>query len=446
MNERRTGSESRMNSQALLLILFLMAIAPLNAQEIKVGPRAVDGFGLHILANQELAAVLSVGGRKERVTGRISIHIAAAPDVLREGQVEVVGANIVFTGVSQKLLGTQATTKQPLGVLGFALQSGEKRRLRYDPKTGRIAGELKMFLDASFLSAYAEPVADSRGDLFLTPTAPVIAALEIELGKPLPERSVESRILPGSLNLKLTSAQFTYGKLAIPAIDLRLLEAARIDWELASVYLFEVAQNLCVQPVRLLRFNWGGWFPIFQISGIGLAFGEPGARAEWRKDDVTFSIREWKTIDASNYWELNPTEAASLRAEVEDDDCIEVFFVNSLDPDDKWGGGATWGSGTASSQVISSDDNARGGIDLTHLGHELGHVLGLLHPGDPSTTSAVAGSSGTLMCPSGYLRDNPRVNSQENEDRVSNPLLVFSLKFIGPGPDCLDSADCGQCP
>ncbi len=32
-----------------------------------------------------------------------------------------------------------------------------------------------------------------------------------------------------------------------------------------------------------------------------------------------------------------------------------------------WGGGATWGCGTASAQIISSDANARYGIDLTHL-------------------------------------------------------------------------------
>ncbi len=110
------------------------------------------------------------------------------------------------------------------------------------------------------------------------------------------------------------------------------------------------------------------------------------------------------------------------------------------------GGGATFGSGTASSKIISSDGNARGGIDLTHLAHELGHVLGLRHPGAAATASAVPASSGTLMCPSGYLNDNPKVNSQENKNLISNPLLTFAIKFISPGPDCINSADCGACP
>ncbi len=123
-----------------------------------------------------------------------------------------------------------------------------------------------------------------------------------------------------------------------------------------------------------------------------------------------------------------------------------MFFVHDFDPQDRWGGGATWGSGTASAKIISSDGNARGGVDVTHLAHELGHVLGLRHPGDAATANAQPASTGTLMCPSGYLNDNPQINSQENEDLVSNPLLVFTLKLRSPGPDCVDSADCGACP
>ena len=63
--------------------------------------------------------------------------------------------------------------------------------------------------------------------------------------------------------------------------------------------------------------------------------------------------------------------------------------------------------------MISSDANARNGVDFTHLAHELGHVLGLRHPDAPATASAVPANTGTLMCPSGFNNDNPKVNSKE---------------------------------
>ena len=388
--------------------------------------------------------MLSVGKSQERVTGRMSIYLKGTPTSMREGYVEAVGANVAFMGVSQEMLGQKSGSKHPLGVLAFALQSGKVQRLKYDSKSGHIAGELRMYMDASWLSAFATPVSDGRNDFFATPTVPVSASLNIDLGKPLPDRGEELSTVPGTLNIHLRSEKATYEKIDIPEIAVRFIKPTIFDWQLAPIYIFEVAQRLCVQPVQLLRFRWFGW-PFIQLSGAGLAFGEPGARTEWGKDDVTLEMREWKTISAGNFWELSESEASDLRAEVDDDDCVEVFFVNSLDPDDQWGGGATWGSGTASSKVISSDDNARGGIDLTHLGHELGHVLGLGHPGGGSSSSTVPASTGTLMCPSGFHNDNPRVNSQDNEDAVSNPLLYFSLKIWSPGPDCTDSADCGAC-
>jgi hypothetical protein len=55
-------------------------------------------------------------------------------------------------------------------------------------------------------------------------------------------------------------------------------------------------------------------------------------------------------------------------------------------------------------------------------------------------------STATRMCPSGWHNDNPKRNSVDNENHMDNPLLTFSLKAIGPAPDCSSSADCGPCP
>jgi hypothetical protein len=164
-----------------------------------------------------------------------------------------------------------------------------------------------------------------------------------------------------------------------------------------------------------------------------------------------FNIREWKEVWDGSYWVTTASSSGSaeenaLRAEVEDDDCIEIFFVNDFDPEDEHGGGATWGSGTATSQIISTDANARYGIDLTHLAHEVGHVLGLGHPGTAATATKTPASTGTLMCPSGFKNDNPQINSEDNADAVQNPLLVFTIKMRSAGTDCDGSADCGACP
>ena len=114
------------------------------------------------------------------------------------------------------------------------------------------------------------------------------------------------------------------------------------------------------------------------------------------------------------------------------------------------GGGVTSSGGTESAKVISSDENADFGVDLTHLAHEFGHVLTLKHPGQGFPTAAlphrVDGSSNTLMCPSGFNNDNPQRNSQWNKDNVANPLLTFALKPWTVGPDCTDDSDCGSCP
>jgi hypothetical protein len=57
----------------------------------------------------------------------------------------------------------------------------------------------------------------------------------------------------------------------------------------------------------------------------------------------------------------------------------------------------------------------------------------LLHPDDTATANAVPASTGTVMYGSGYLNDNPSVNSQEYANNVSNPLLQFALKIRSRG-------------
>jgi len=221
------------------------------------------------------------------------------------------------------------------------------------------------------------------------------------------------------------------------------------------ILLYENKKNLCIQPVRVRQRNCG--FEIFGIcfspsytySGAGLAFGKPGANEQWAKADITFTWKEWKTINdnAGKYKSLTTGETGDLRSEITDDPCcIEIFFVEAWNPSDTYGGGATWSSGTANAQIISSDEMVACGVDKVHLAHEIGHALGLMHPGTGSATLA-DGSTGTLACPSGWERDNPRRNSLDNKNNVVNPLLTnyMALWTAFTVPDCTSSADCGSC-
>lgn len=195
-----------------------------------------------------------------------------------------------------------------------------------------------------------------------------------------------------------------------------------------------------------------GWWPVPSItfSGDGMAFGQPGAVTEWKKADIVFNIRNWVSVYAPSYMTFSQSEASAVRGLYDDDDCIEIFFADRFSPQTLWGGGATFDGGLHTSQIITSDENADFGIDFTHLAHELGHVVTLKHPGsgfpNPSAPHRVDGTSGTLMCPSGFANDNPQVNSADNETNANNPLLTFSLKWLSAGPDCNNDADCGPCP
>ena len=78
------------------------------------------------------------------------------------------------------------------------------------------------------------------------------------------------------------------------------------------------------------------------------------------------------------------------------------------------------GSGTATAKVVSTDNQLP--LNQNHMAHELGHVLGLGHPGD-STDTLVDGCAGSVLEPSGFFADNPGLQCEANCDNASNPLL-----------------------
>jgi hypothetical protein len=393
---------------------------------------------LKAVGNAKIRSTLFVNGTEIAISGRASLYFKATNKDVHAGIVKVGAFNLAYFNVPQQPLTKQKIRGAESGVLGFVVDPElGAQYLEYDPDTGAVSGQLRGYVDAAYMAELVAAQADGKRDLFETPKQEAVVRVRMQLEKPLRPAAAKRAVARerGALSLQLEAFQQIHS-VASPFSIATIHSPLVIDT--TQVVYVEITKHLCIQPVRIASINRSPFS--IQLTGDGLAFGMPGANEQWAKAGVVFSVNEWITLWAPEYRVLSGSEAASLRSEVNVDDCVEVFFVRALSPQSMWGGGATWGSGSPGTKIISSDGNAANGIDLTHLAHELGHAMGLPHPdGTPGV------STGTLMCPSGWMADNPRRNSQENKDNISNPLFTFALTFGSSPPDCQDSADCGAC-
>jgi hypothetical protein len=166
------------------------------------------------------------------------------------------------------------------------------------------------------------------------------------------------------------------------------------------------------------------------------------------KDPIYIDNDDYRVMDNARD---APAEAAALRAEVNDPDAVEVFVVERWDPYYD-GGGATWGSGTASTKIITCDQQldvpcpipalvcssgSCGAVNYFHLGHELGHSINLAHHGE-AHDGLVEGTSGSIMDPSGFCLDNPAIQSANNCRSASSPLFTSGRSVCTGSPDIMD--------
>jgi hypothetical protein len=397
-----------------------------------------------IVVNGDIQSRLLAGRGELHLNGRISGHLRVPDPKRQPNVVEVHGLNVAYFGVPQEAITGLKPRGKATGVLGFAADPEKAQYLKYDPQTGMVYGTVAGQIDMPQFAELVAPAGDEKGDDFRTRTQRATLRVQFVMDD-------KTNLYDKREGVQKRRSEMDMEIVTTPDYDLRAgdyriaVERIPLDLEIGWFPVIEVAQRLCVQPVRIGQIQISGFPPVFQfkLSGAGLAFGKPGAITQWNKADVVFEWRDWMTVWNASYMAFSESESAALRAEVDVDDCVEVFFVDTFTPSVFWGGGATYSGGTAAAKIISTDQNVTSGVDLTHLAHELGHGLSLKHPG---SGTAKDGSTGTLMCPSGFNNDNPKVNSQQNKDRASNPLLTFAIKIVTAGPDCTNNADCGACP
>lgn len=157
-------------------------------------------------------------------------------------------------------------------------------------------------------------------------------------------------------------------------------------------------------------------------TGADLYPGVRNANELWGRCCIEFVTRCPIYVDEQDWRVATQSEAIDFKDSTNVSSAIEVFVAEELDPVDMWGGGATWASGTATAKVVSTDNQLP--LNQNHIAHEMGHVLGLGHPGN-TTDGLVDGCDGSLMEPSGFFADNPGFQCEGNCNNVSNPLLRF---------------------
>jgi hypothetical protein len=426
-------------------ITFLMALLCLSGSAM-----AKQTDWMKIVGTQSIAATMLLNKQNKAVKGRVSFSLKASESGFDDGKISVDAFNVMVFGVSQSALTGIKPENKDVAALGFVIdQTKEGQFLQYDPYANVLRGKLSGRIGFPQLSEFADYSKQQvEDDNFISPTQSAVLSVIIALKERMDLKAAQDDALQlnGVMDLTLDAQQSDQPRIISYQVEVPRASVT-IDYSIA--WFLEPARLLCLQPVRMYTFTPWPYFGL-SFTGDGLAFGLPGAKTQWKKADIVFNVRDWVSVYGPSYFTFSSSEASAVRALYDADDCIEIFFADRFSPQAMWGGGATFGAGLHTSQIITSDENADFGIDFTHLAHELGHVLTLMHPGlgfpNPSAPYLIDGTSGTLMCPSGFANDNPQVNSTDNKSNANNPLLTFTLKAISAGPDCNNNADCGPCP
>lgn len=139
----------------------------------------------NLVINGDMQSTLVTGKGTSALRGRISVHLYATREDVKQGQVGVRAINVAYFGVPQQDITGQKPPGKATGVLGFMVtHDQEEQFLAYDPATRRLRGKLAGRLDLSQFADLVKTDADERNDVFLTPTQPAVLHVDMVLVHP----------------------------------------------------------------------------------------------------------------------------------------------------------------------------------------------------------------------------------------------------------------------
>jgi hypothetical protein len=344
------------------------------------------------------------------------------------GKISLTLRSFNFVGSSVK------TRLGQTGPLGVKLRSGSAVTREFDNNTGRIKIDCELVLHYRLIDQIKGRVPVSSDDV-----APYTEILKGQY-----TGTFSPGMMPSQTTTQVAGqAQFQLSTSVLGGVQTVSVMFGTAVGRLLPTVGCPGLQRLSIQPV-FVRSGADDAAP----TGRALDDFMQQVRAIWNKICVVFEVRDPMFVDNESYKVLTLSEEDDLMRSVNIDDAVEIFFIESFDPADKHGGGVTYSGGSVEAKIIVADNNIeQNPASINNLAHELGHALSLCHPGDADCLARAGrnpGSTGTVICPSGFDLDNPDLQSQENADNVSIPLLRYLYLYCCQQPDCLD--DCGECP
>jgi hypothetical protein len=414
--------------------------------------RAAEEPGSYeVISNAPLEADLQAGGKTVKVRGQMSLYVHYVPSEAAKGQIEVRTLDVTFFDVPQEVLsGRPPKHGRSAGLLSFSLPIGEEpkpRMLKYAGGNHSISGNVEMAAHFTQLDELLPPVRPKEydGDYLVSRTITGHFQLNVLLGGAPPELKRE----PGRGDFSGTAA---FPAFESNGVRIREFTVTIPDPPVQTVSgpagPTRVVRQMCVQPVSI-RTSSSDPDP----TGKTLPTLMAKAQMEWQdKAAVRFDVRPVQTVQGTAFKTLMTGQASSedlLLNQMDDQHCIEVFFIEDFIPANFYFGANTYAPAQPDAKVIVAeaphDHNGQVlPIDPLVLAHELGHVMGLGHP--LRAGGLFKSSNGTLMCAAKAGHARPTNNSLANIEHISNGLTSLQLQTTTAPPDCAGNPNCGTCP
>ncbi|MFC2095429.1 hypothetical protein ACFLSW_03210 [Candidatus Bipolaricaulota bacterium] len=426
----------------ILMIVLLFAVSAVQTAQVLTArqPSLEQDDGYYLAGNfdaREAVFETREGRRGAGMFGTIGFRVASGEKEAL--QLQLLNLNFISEGFKLE--------EGETGVIGLSLAEAGNE-LNYDPRTGELRGSVEGFLHYELIDrmkGYKPQECKQECDRFESYVEIVKGEIIGRFQEPLQPAPEGKAVLEIEVNYEL--AEEVLGLIH----QIRVLVVVVINWS-----LFQSSDVLRIQPVFV---GSGPSDP----TATGTAFNTlmNYSHDMWNRCAsercIKFVVNDPIYVNNNAYRVLdNQAEAIAFKGTVNVTDAVEVFVAERMSTSlaCSWGGGACFSGGTASSKVVSCDQQMAvpnpcpapctsycpcgtclsGAINPYHLAHELGHAFNLPHPAGSWSTSTVT----SIMEPSGFCCDNPNLQSAKNCRNASNPLMYSSLSICSGSPNIND--------